>query len=140
MMVMLPSVMSRKMSRTILKDSCKDLIAGMPTHHILILIALEDTGAIEVTKLGEQVGLSKSHMSAATDQLTTLGLIHRELSISDKRKSILSLTADGLRMHEAIMENISDCVALKIQDMSEIEKESLEAAFATIEKFYNNVL
>jgi len=140
MMVMLPSVMSRKISRTILKDSCKDLISGMPTHHILILIALEESGAIETTKLGERVGISKSHMSAATDQLTSLGLINRELSSSDKRKSILSLTAEGLQMYKTIMEHISGCVESAIQDLDETEKHNLEAAFLTIEKFYHNVL
>lgn len=140
MMVMLPSVMSRKISRTILKDSCKDIIGGMPTHQIMILLALEEAGTIETTKLADQVGLTKSHMSAATDQLTSMGFIHKELSTSDKRKSILSLTAEGLQMYKTITENISGCVEFAIQDLDEQEQQELEAAFITIEKFYNNVL
>ena len=78
-----------------------------------------------VSTLGDYLQLSSSAIAQLTDRLTKSDFIKRERSPADRRKVLLTLTAQGdkifVRLHKVHMEKINELVSfLPEQDMKDL--------------------
>ena len=75
---------------------------GLTEQQWRILRALASTGGIEVTELAHLAYLLGPSLSRILRDLETRRLIQRRVAKSDLRRSIVSITANGLRLIQAV--------------------------------------
>jgi len=99
--------------------------AGARGHHYRLLAALAEHGPASQAELGRRTGIDRSDVVAALNELAGKDLIVRAPDPGDRRRNIITLTAEGER-HLAHLEG----VLTQIQDdlcapLSQAEREEL---------------
>ena len=99
--------------------------AGARGYHYRLLAALDEYGPSSQAALGRTTGIDRSDVVAALNELAAKGLIDRSPDPSDRRRNIITLTADGARHLQKL-----DGVLTGIQDellapLSPAEREQL---------------
>ncbi len=79
-------------------SGCRDLGLGQCE----VLMAIEQAGSTSLIGLVEVLGLDKSTLSRTVESLLQRGLVSRKSDPRDRRYLILSLTAKGRRLCDAI--------------------------------------
>jgi DNA-binding MarR family transcriptional regulator len=59
-------------------------------------------GQLPMAELAERLVITRAGMTKMADRLEEAGLVRREPSASDRRVTLVSLTAEGRRLHERI--------------------------------------
>lgn len=77
---------------------------GLKPKHAGLLAALDTGAAASQQDLARRLGVAPSLIVALADQLQELGALERVRDPEDRRRQVLSLTAEGRRL-------LSDCVA-----------------------------
>lgn len=84
---------------------------GLRGHHYRLLAALEQRGPASQADLGRSTGIDRSDVTAALTELEARNLIERRSDPRNKRRNIVTITADGINELTAL-----DQVVDKIQD------------------------
>lgn len=71
--------------------------AGARGYHFRLLAALDEHGPSSQAALGRNTGIDRSDVVAALNELAAKGLVERSPDPSDRRRNIVTLTADGSR-------------------------------------------
>ncbi|WP_396446452.1 MarR family winged helix-turn-helix transcriptional regulator [Actinomadura sp.] len=71
--------------------------AGARGYHFRLLAALDEHGPSSQAALGRDTGIDRSDVVAALNELAAKGLVERSPDPSDRRRNIVTLTADGSR-------------------------------------------
>ncbi len=74
----------------------------IPMRHSFVLLALLRYGPRPVTDMAARMSVSPATISGMLDELFEGGLLHREHSIEDRRRVLVSLTARGRRIAERL--------------------------------------
>ncbi|MFA1546388.1 MarR family winged helix-turn-helix transcriptional regulator [Actinomadura chokoriensis] len=85
--------------------------AGARGYHYRLLAALDEYGPSSQATLGRHTGIDRSDVVAALNELAAKELIDRSPDPSDRRRNIITLTADGSRHLQEL-----DEVLARIQD------------------------
>lgn len=98
---------------------------GLSVSQAHALMALNGSGPMTVTTLGEQLHLEKSTASRLAKGLLVRGLVRKRSPASDDRKVILQLTEQGIRLSRKVLNDLSDeCVRL-LESMNPEEREGI---------------
>jgi DNA-binding MarR family transcriptional regulator len=107
---------------------------GLSAAHWQALLALQRTGPLTVTGLGDRLFLEKSTASRLAKGLLSEGLVRKRSPGSDERKVILQVTELGIQLSRKILNELSEEY---IQVLSSMEPEvgrSLPVALARLTK------
>jgi MarR family transcriptional regulator, lower aerobic nicotinate degradation pathway regulator len=66
-------------------------------YHYALLAALEEFGPSSQAALGRRVGIDRSDVVAAINELVEQGLVDRTLDATDRRRNTITITAAGRR-------------------------------------------
>lgn len=98
----------------------------------MILEALLHKGPLTISAIGEKVALASASMTSAIDRLEERQLLHRSLSIEDRRVRLIALTCEGRRfIQDLFAKHLEDMEALA-KDISQEERRVLYAAVKKI--------
>ena len=70
---------------------------GLRGYHYRLLAALEQWGPASQAELGRDTGIDRSDVTAALTELEARGLIERRVDPENKRRNIVTITAEGVR-------------------------------------------
>ncbi len=99
----LPYLLART-SRLISAEFHAELAARqVPTMHWRVLVTLYD-GAMHMTDLAKIVLEKQPTMSKIIDRMEKLGLVQRQPGLTDRRSTLASITGEGLRVVEPLLE------------------------------------
>jgi DNA-binding MarR family transcriptional regulator len=107
-----------------------DLHEDLDRAGYLMLRTLDDCGPMDINGLAASLGLDPSTAGRQVCVLQNAGLVARSPGLSDRRRSIITPTGEGLRLMEAVRERRTDSVADLLADWSQGELDTLGAMFA----------
>jgi DNA-binding MarR family transcriptional regulator len=86
---------------------------GLRGPHYRLLATLEQWGPASQADLGRDTGIDRSDVTAALAELQSRGLIERRVDPDHKRRNIVTLTPEGLRVFldlDAMIDRTQDAV------------------------------
>jgi MarR family transcriptional regulator, lower aerobic nicotinate degradation pathway regulator len=94
-------------------------------YHYSLLAALAENGPASQADLGRRVGLDRSDVTAAINDLAERGAVERTADASDRRRNVVSLTDDGTEHLEALERLIEQAQDELLAPLSEGERSEL---------------
>lgn len=122
--------------RTIRTEAHRHAPADLSLPQLRMLASLADHPGISLCSLAEQLGLLPSSASKVVDQLVTRGLITRQDDPADRRRAMLTLTADGKVMLLASRQAILPYISERLATLSADERTTLTAAMDLLRKLF----
>jgi DNA-binding MarR family transcriptional regulator len=110
----------------------KDPATGdaVSAHQASILDHLDEVDAISMTDLADHMGVTVATMSLAIDRLEQRRYVRRDRDPGDRRRVLLRVTADGVRLREA--KSVLDPVRVE-QVLAQLSPADREAALKGLE-------
>lgn len=129
----LAPMMMRRMRAQVIKASVGALT--LPQYRILANInrGLDSIGAI-----AEHHGVAQPSMSKMISLMEKKGLILRKTLATDKRQSVLSMTAKGKKIFLEVRGRAQNRIAEKLEELSFEDLTQLEKSFAGIKQVFSN--
>ena len=106
--------------------------AGLSAQESVILGYLKKNPGAGVSELADFEQISRPTMSSHVKRLEAAGWIARADDARDGRRQGLTVTAAGLRKHDAIQRQRNDWLAARLRRLSPAEREALMAAVAPL--------
>ncbi|NKZ03058.1 MarR family winged helix-turn-helix transcriptional regulator [Actinomadura latina] len=101
--------------------------AGARGYHYRLLAALDEYGQASQAALGRTTGIDRSDVVAALNELAAKGLVERSPDPSDRRRNIITLTADGTRHLQELDEVLAGIQDELLAPLAPAEREQLTA-------------
>ena len=96
----------------------------------IVLMTLADSGCIALNDLTKRVARDKSQMTRVIRSLETKGLVSREASPEDGRVTLVSLTPEGDKVVEELMQTVADVIGDILEPISQSEVQTLKELLA----------
>ena len=120
------SILSHTVSTTIAQAYEKQFGLSIPEWRVIAILGrFPGLSAVEVA---ERTFLDKVAVSRAVSKLIKNGRIDREFADADRRRSILNLSEEGRRVHDAVAELALQFERDLIQGLDDEERASLDVA------------
>ncbi|MFD1377718.1 MarR family winged helix-turn-helix transcriptional regulator [Micrococcus antarcticus] len=100
---------------------------SLSRHHFTIICALEEFGGISQNDLAERSNVNRGHLVAYLDQLSSRGILEREVDPEDRRRNVITLTPEGRKFAARAMEAASHNEAKVFGALDEPQREQLRA-------------
>lgn len=133
-----PEVFRRKIEKQLINTFLKDLRLDLAMYHLMILQTLVQRSDQTVNDVGEELAISRSQMTFATDRLVDLGLITRQPVDEDRRKIRLNLTLRGRWVVEELTKNIQKEITRSLNDLSDQDLDQLESGLGMLDRLAKN--
>ncbi|MEO3822982.1 MarR family transcriptional regulator [Actinomadura sp. B10D3] len=101
--------------------------AGARGYHYRLLAALHEYGPSSQAALGRTTGIDRSDVVAALNELAAKGLVDRSPDPSDRRRNVITLTADGARHLRELDEVLAGIQDDLLAPLSSAEREQFTA-------------
>ena len=113
-------------------EMCQQL--ALTVSQFACLLAMPETGALNVHQFAEAMGLSPSRASRVVDSLVREGLLERQTTDDDRRQQHLTLTSAGrAKWHKAHM-LLMECEQKLLSQLSAQRSRELAEALKTVIK------
>jgi DNA-binding MarR family transcriptional regulator len=106
-----------------------DVRDGLDRAEYLMLRTLDDSGPMDINGLAASLGLDPSTAGRQVAVLQNNGLVLKSPDPGDRRRSIITPTAEGLRRMETVRERRTASVADLLADWTEDELRTLGVLF-----------
>ncbi|MGX1591478.1 MarR family winged helix-turn-helix transcriptional regulator [Glutamicibacter sp. NPDC055491] len=100
---------------------------SLSRHHFTIICALEEFGGISQNDLADRSNVNRGHLVAYLDQLSSRGILEREVDPEDRRRNVITLTPEGRKFAAQAMEAASHNEAKVFGALDEPQREQLRA-------------
>ncbi|PQZ90401.1 MarR family transcriptional regulator [Arthrobacter sp. MYb222] len=100
---------------------------SLSRHHFTIICALEEFGGISQKDLADRSNVNRGHLVAYLDQLSSRGILEREVDPEDRRRNVITLTPEGRKFAARAMEAASHNEAKVFGALDEPQREQLRA-------------
>ncbi|MEU8345023.1 MarR family transcriptional regulator [Spirillospora sp. NPDC048832] len=101
--------------------------AGARGYHYRLLAALDEYGPSSQAALGRATGIDRSDVVAALNELAAKGMVDRSPDPSDRRRNVITLTADGARHLRELDEVLTGIQDDLLAPLSPAEREQFTA-------------
>jgi DNA-binding MarR family transcriptional regulator len=95
-------------SSAMLSSGFEERGGGLRGYHYRLLAALEQWGPASQADLGRTTGIDRSDVTAAVTELEARNLIERRADPENRRRNIVTITADGIREVVALDSIVGD--------------------------------
>ena len=130
----IPTRMCRNMNNRFVNVILKDLADNLAKHHFMILKMLEGNGKLYVTEIVNDLGITKSQMTASVNKLLDLKYVERISDTKDRRKIYISITEEGSIITRKICNRMKDVFKEDIKILNQSELDKLEAGLEVLNK------
>ncbi|KHL13389.1 DNA-binding MarR family transcriptional regulator [Mumia flava] len=96
------------------------------------LACLDEQGPISQVELAGRIGLDRSDVVRLVDRLADAGCVVREPDPADRRRNLLTLTADGRRRLDELDERIRGAQAETLSALTDAEREQLVSLLRSV--------
>jgi DNA-binding MarR family transcriptional regulator len=106
-------------------------LGGLAGRDVRVL-AFARGGSLSQRDLCRLTGLDRTTMVAVTDKLEHLGLVRRERSTADRRKQVITMTAEGLRVLDEALTRLARTEASFLTPLDPDEQRQLNALLSRV--------
>ena len=131
------SILSNTVSNTIAREY-RDLF-GLSIPEWRVMAVLGRFGPLSASGASERTAMDKVTVSRAVSQLIEQKLIKRDTDPTDRRRSILKLTARGARTHRKIVPIARGRETELTAALTETERRSLDTLLAKLQQRANEI-
>lgn len=124
--------LSARFSRLFLKWLDASATGGFTYPRLRLLEALHCQGPAKMKSLADTLGLSARNMTAVADSLEGEGLLRRVAHPTDRRATMLELTADGLAAADASLVPRLAEISRLFDELSPSARDALRGTLATL--------
>ena len=110
---------------------------GLTAPQLLILQAIQNLGAVSISKLSNEVSLSQATVTTILDRLEARGLVARHRSTQDKRVVHATLTELGIHMLEQAPTPLQDLFSQRFAGLESWEQSMIVAALQRVATMMN---
>ena len=110
---------------------------GLTAPQLLILQAIQNLGAVSISKLSNEVSLSQATVTTILDRLEARGLVARHRSTQDKRVVHATLTELGIQMLEQAPTPLQDLFSQRFAGLESWEQSMIVAALQRVATMMN---
>jgi DNA-binding MarR family transcriptional regulator len=96
------------------------------------LLAMPETGSINIHQVSQAMGLSPSRASRVVDSLVRSGLLDRSAADHDRRQQVLALTSMGRSKWRSAHKLLLECEQKLLAHLSAQRSQELADAFETV--------
>jgi len=125
LLVSIPLVINRKLHRQILMATIEQSGENLAPHHVIIMKMLQGDEPINMSGIGDEIGISRSQMTHSIDRLISLGLIERQQDLRDRRKINIKLTTKGKEIIEKLQLILKSRMKAKLSSLSDDDLQRL---------------
>jgi DNA-binding MarR family transcriptional regulator len=111
-------------------EMCDQL--GLTASQFACLLAIPETGALNVQQISEAMGLSQSRTSRVVEALVREGLCDRQTMADDRRQQHLTLTSVGREKWYKAHKLLLECEQKLLSQLSADRSRKLEEALKTV--------
>ncbi len=100
----IPPLIFREIRRKLVRTVLIDIDAGITAHHLEIMRLLQREGKLHAAEIGDRLQIARAQMTRLIDKLVCLDLAERQTDPTDRRSTIITLSAYGetvLKEHNA---------------------------------------
>jgi|SRR4051794_27797610 len=105
---------------------------GVRKYHFRVLVALADDGPLSQAELGRRLGIDRSDMAAVANELEARGYLTRERDEQDRRRNVVSLTANGRTALERMDAAVDAAQTQLLAPLSAAERDELARLLARL--------
>ncbi|GHF20135.1 hypothetical protein GCM10017786_62670 [Amycolatopsis deserti] len=106
--------------------------AGARGYHYRLLAALDESGPASQATLGRRSAIHLSDLVATINELADRGLVSREPDPADRRRNVITITADGRRHLKRLDKQIARIQDELLAPLSGHEREQLTGLLARL--------
>ncbi len=107
-------------------------LTGMQEAKFRLLHTLENEGSQSMTKLCNQMFISKPYMTRLVDTLVSEGLVERQPDVEDRRVINISMTGEGMEYLRTMLKELRDHMKFFLSGFSSSDLETICTASAEI--------
>ena len=100
-----------------------------------VMVVLKPNRVMSAGEIVERSSMSNVDVSRAINSLKNSGLLKRDINGDDKRRAALWLTADGIKIFDALIPLVTELEKLLLEDLSDDE---IQSFISTMEKIRTN--
>lgn len=112
---------------------------NIPHSHIKVLFYLIHNGSIPISKMANELCISKPNMTPVIDKLVEEGLVVRDYDTTDRRVILIKTTPKALETLKEVQEYIKEVIKEKLSPLNEDDiitlSTSLDSLLTIIKKF-----
>jgi MarR family transcriptional regulator, lower aerobic nicotinate degradation pathway regulator len=98
---------------------------GLSARTYGVLVCLGEYGELSQQQVGDRVAIDRSDLVKLIDQLEALGRVERRPDLADRRRHVLSLTANGTRALREADQTLEGLTAEIFVNLSAAERQTL---------------
>lgn len=106
--------------------------AGVRRHHYAVLLALQERGPASQAALGRRLGIDRKDMAALVAELERDGWAARRRDAGDRRRNVVSVTAEGERALARIDDGVAAAQEPLLAPLTAAERQELARLLAQI--------
>jgi MarR family transcriptional regulator, lower aerobic nicotinate degradation pathway regulator len=99
--------------------------AGVRRHHYAVLLALREAGPASQAALGRRLGIDRKDMAAVVAELERDGWAARRRDADDRRRNVVSVTAEGERALARIDDGVAAAQEPLLAPLTAAERQEL---------------
>ena len=111
--------------------------SGLTAPQLLVLQAIQEMGAVAISRLSTHVSLSQATVTSILDRLEGRGLVSRHRSTMDKRVVHATLTPQGEAMIQQAPKPLQDVFSAAFEKLEEWEKSMIVASLQRVASMMN---
>ena len=111
--------------------------SGLTAPQLLVLQAIQEMGAVAISRLSTHVSLSQATVTSILDRLESRGLVARHRSTMDKRVVHATLTPQGEAMIVQAPKPLQDVFSAAFDKLEEWEKSMIVASLQRVASMMN---
>lgn len=98
---------------------------GINAHERLAIAHLWESGPMTMSELGDRIPLSRAAVTSLTDRLEKLGYAERSPDASDRRRTVLTVTAEPRRKLAKLASEYERATVAFINEFDEVEFQAI---------------
>lgn len=113
-------------------------MAGLNHSQKRTLMLLRRKGSLPMTGIVQHMNIEKGSMTTVVDNLIGKGLVRRERDMDDRRRVIISLTAEGIRAGAELENKLCAHINERLDELGSVQKEAVLEAIELFQDCIEN--
>ncbi|MGF1427018.1 MarR family winged helix-turn-helix transcriptional regulator [Kitasatospora sp. LaBMicrA B282] len=109
-----------------------DTESSLSVPQLRTLVVLRNLGSAKLAVLAQALGVNPSSAMRSVDRLEAMGLVDRQVNADNRREVVLSLTAEGRRLVDRVLEDRHREVAKIVSRLSPDRRAALVEALTAL--------
>jgi DNA-binding MarR family transcriptional regulator len=132
-----PPLILRMLRRKLIKTTLAGIEPDINLGHFEVMRVLQEEGTLHVAEIGERLQIAKAQMTHLIDRLVELGLVARQMCVTDRRTLNIGLTEHGRKLMEEHEANRVEAVREYMSSLTDADMETLSESLRNLRDILN---